>query len=88
MHQAHSVEEVCRWAEQGCRTAGIGCLECKAPLIDAIKLELAPLQERAQDYEANADLVRSILAEGAEQARDEARETLVVVRQAMGLNYR
>ncbi len=88
MHLSHSAEDVCQWAEQGCRSAGIGCLECKAPLIEAIKLELAPLQERAQDYEQNPDLVRSILAEGAEQARDEARETLVVVRQAMGLNYR
>nr|WP_180984063.1 tryptophan--tRNA ligase [Stutzerimonas stutzeri] len=88
MHLAHSGDEVCQWAEQGCRTAGIGCLECKAPLIEAIKLELAPLQERAADYEQNPDLVRSILAEGAEQARDEARETLVVVRQAMGLSYR
>lgn len=88
MHLIHSSEDVRQWAEQGCRSAGIGCLECKAPLIEAIRLELAPLQERAQDYEQSPDLVRSILAEGAEQARDEARETLLVVRQAMGLNYR
>ena len=88
MHQVHSAADVCQWAEQGCRSAGIGCLECKAPLIDAIREELAPLQERALDYEQNPDLIRSILAEGAEQARDEARETLVEVRQAMGLNYR
>lgn len=88
MHQLHSGAEVCQWAEQGCRSAGIGCLECKQPLIDAIKAELIPLQERAQDYEQNPDLVRSILAEGAERARDEARETLVEVRQAMGLHYR
>ena len=88
MHKSHSSNEVCQWAEQGCRSAGIGCLECKAPLIEAINIELAPLQERAWDYEQNPDLVRSILAEGAERARDEARETLVVVRQAMGLNYR
>lgn len=88
MHQAHSEEAVCQWAEQGCRSAGIGCLECKAPLIDSIKADLAPLQERALDYEQNPDLVRSILAEGAEHARDEARETLIDVRQAMGLNYR
>ncbi len=88
MHQAHSEEAVCQWAEQGCRSAGIGCLECKAPLIDSIKADLAPLQERALDYEQNPDLVRSILAEGAEHARDEARETLFEVRQAMGLTYR
>jgi tryptophanyl-tRNA synthetase len=88
MHQVHSSAEVRQWAEQGCRSAGIGCLECKAPLADAIKAELIPLQERAQDYEQSPDLVRSILAEGAEHARDEARETLVEVRQAMGLHYR
>ncbi|MGE6193583.1 tryptophan--tRNA ligase [Stutzerimonas stutzeri] len=88
MHLVHSAQDVCQWAEQGCRSAGIGCLECKAPLIDAIKSDLAPLQERALDYEQNPDLVRSILAEGAEHARDEARETLIEVRQAMGLNYR
>lgn len=88
MHVTHSDEAVRQWAEQGCRSAGIGCLECKAPLIDAIRAELAPLQERALDYEQNPDLVRSILADGTERARDEARETLVEVRQAMGLGYR
>ncbi len=88
MHLVHSEEAVCQWAEQGCRSAGIGCLECKGPLIDSIKADLTPLQERALDYEQNPDLVRSILAEGAEHARDEARETLIEVRQAMGLNYR
>ena len=88
MHQVHSPADVCQWVGQGCRSAGIGCLECKAPLIEAIQAELVPLQERAADYEQNPDLVRSILAEGAEQARDEARETLVEVRHAMGLNYR
>lgn len=88
MHQVHSDDGVRNWAEAGCRSAGIGCLECKAPLIDAIKAELAPLQERATDYEQSPDLVRSILAEGADRARDEARETLQDVRQAMGLQYR
>ncbi|MBK3867660.1 tryptophan--tRNA ligase [Pseudomonas stutzeri] len=88
MHLVHSEDAVCQWAEQGCRSAGIGCVECKGPLIDAIKADLAPLQERALDYEQNPDLVRSILAEGAEHARDEARETLIEVRQAMGLNHR
>ncbi|TLX58291.1 tryptophan--tRNA ligase [Stutzerimonas nosocomialis] len=88
LHQVNSDEAVCRWAEQGCRSAGIGCLECKGALVDAIRTELAPLQERAEDYEQNPDLVRSILGEGAERARDEARETLAEVRRAMGLHYR
>ncbi|MFC3609616.1 tryptophan--tRNA ligase [Stutzerimonas tarimensis] len=88
MHQVHSEVAVLAWAEEGCRSAGIGCLECKAPLIDAVRAELAPIQERAEDYQQSPDLVRSILAEGADHARDEARETLQEVRQAMGLQYR
>ncbi len=88
LHQVHSEPAVLEWCAQGCRSAGIGCLECKAPLIEAIKATLAPLQERALDYEQNPDMVRSILADGAEHARDEARETLQEVRQAMGLKYR
>ncbi|WP_371234786.1 tryptophan--tRNA ligase [Pseudomonas sp. QE6] len=79
----------CRqWVQEGCRSAGIGCLDCKRPLIEAIQQELAPIQERALDYEDNPELVRSILAEGAEHARETARETLVEVRHAMGLSYR
>lgn len=88
IHRVQSDASVCHWVEQGCRSAGIGCLECKAPLIEAINAELAPLQERAREYEQQPDLVRTILAEGADHARDQARETLVEVRQAMGLNYR
>ena len=74
--------------QEGCRSAGIGCLDCKRPLIESILQELAPIQERALDYEDNPELVRSILAEGAERAREAARETLVEVRHAMGLSYR
>jgi len=77
-----------QWVQEGCRSAGIGCLDCKRPLIEAINQELAPIRERALDFEDNPELVRSILAEGAERAREAARETLVEVRQAMGLNYR
>lgn len=88
LHEQYSDENTRDWVQQGCRSAGIGCLECKAPLIDAICQELAPLQARAAEYEASPELVRSILAEGAEKARDEARETLAEVRQALGLVYR
>ena len=87
MHLAHSEEAVCQWAEQGCRSAGIGCLECKAPLIDSIKADLAPLQERA-GLRAEPRSGTQHSGRGAERARDEARETLIDVRQAMGLNYR
>ena len=88
MHQLYSSEATCAWVQQGCKSAGIGCLECKAPLIEAVQNELKPLQARALDYQDNPDLVRQILAEGADRARSEARETLGEVRMALGLNYR
>lgn len=88
LHQLYSSNETCAWVQQGCRSAGIGCLECKGPLSEAVQLELQPLQARAADYQESPDLVRQILAEGAEKARSEARETLSEVRLALGLNYR
>ena len=88
LHQAYSSSQTCEWVQQGCRSAGIGCLECKGPLIEAVQLELQPLQARAGDYQDSPDLVRQILADGAERARSEARETLSEVRLALGLNYR
>ncbi|WP_137888170.1 tryptophan--tRNA ligase [Pseudomonas sp. 2FE] len=87
-HEVYSNNETRAWVQQGCKSAGIGCLDCKAPLIEAVQAELKPLQARAIDYQDSPELVRSILAEGAERARDEARETLTEVRLALGLNYR
>lgn len=88
LHQVYSAADTCAWVQQGCRQAGIGCLECKGPLIDAVCKELQPMQARALDYQDSPDLVRNILAEGAEHARNEARETLSEIRLALGLNYR
>ncbi len=88
LHQLYSNDECMHWALEGCRSASIGCLDCKSALCSSIQRELAPLQQRAIDYEGSPELVRSILAEGAEHARDEARETLADVRRAMGLNNR
>jgi tryptophanyl-tRNA synthetase len=72
----------------GCRSAGIGCIDCKQPLIDAINLELAPIRERAAEYQENPELVRQVISEGNENARDIARETMDEVRQLMGVDYR
>ena len=88
LHQLHSSDEQLHWVLDGCRRASIGCLDCKSALCSSLQAELAPLRQRAIDYEDSPDLVRSILAEGAEHARDEARATLAEVRMAMGLNYR
>jgi len=88
LHKVYTDEATHDWVKQGCRTAGIGCLDCKKPVIDAIAAELAPMQQRAREYEANPDAVHVILNEGTERARDAARDTLIEVRQAMGLQYR
>ncbi len=88
LHKVYSDEPTREWVEQGCRSAGIGCIDCKGPVIEAVQAELKPLHLRALDYQGSPELVRNILAEGAERARDEARETLTEVRSALGLNYR
>lgn len=88
LHQVYSNDEVRSWVLEGCRTAGIGCLDCKAPLVEAVQAELAPIQERAREYEADRGLVRNIINDGTSRARDVARQTLAEVRQVMGLEYR
>lgn len=88
LHQVYSDEERKAWVREGCTTAGIGCLDCKAPIIEAVQEELNPIRERAKEFEEQPSLVRSIIAEGCEEARDVARETMEEVRNAMGLNYR
>jgi len=87
-HQIYSDDEKQTWVQNGCRNASIGCIDCKQPVIDSILAELAPIQERANTYIEEPESVRAILAEGCEQARTAARETLEEVRQVMGLMYR
>ena len=88
LHDIYSGDDVKSWAAEGCRTAGIGCVDCKGPLIDAINAEQAPFIERAAQFENNRDLVRTILADGSERAREEARETLDDVKAAAGIGHR
>lgn len=75
------------WVREGCTSAGIGCLDCKQPIIESVLAELLPIQERASEFEQDPGRVRAIIREGSEAARDVARETLDEVRQAMGLKY-
>ena len=88
LHRLYSSEETRNWVQQGCRTAGIGCLECKKPVIDKVVEEISAMRQRAQEYEDNPDLVRGIIADGCEKAREVAGQTLDDVKQAMGLTYR
>ncbi len=86
-HLVYSEEGRKEWVRQGCTTAGIGCLECKQPVIDAVLEEQKPMRERAQMYMDDPTLVRNIISDGCEKARELAGETMRDVREAMGLNY-
>jgi tryptophanyl-tRNA synthetase len=86
-HQIYSNDEVKAWVQNGCRSAGIGCIECKQPVIDAVLKEQEPMRERARMYEEDPQLVKSIIADGCEKARKLAQETMRDVREAMGLDY-
>jgi tryptophanyl-tRNA synthetase len=87
LHQIYTTPEVRGWAASGCRSAGIGCLECKQPLIDAMQREQEGWRERAQPYLDDPSLLRSIVADGCDRARQAAQETMRDVREAMGLSY-
>lgn len=87
-HELYSGEDTKKWVQEGCKTAAIGCLECKRPVIDAVLAEQKPMLERAQEYIDDPKTVRNIIASGSEEARSVARNTLDEVRQAMGLAYR
>ena len=86
-HEVYSDEGIKDWVQQGCQSASIGCIDCKKPIIEAIQTEVISIRERAVEFENNPDLVRSIIAEGCEKARDVAKQTLEDVRDAMGLAY-
>ena len=88
LHKIYSDAERKKWVIQGCRSGSIGCIDCKKPLIDSILEEQQPMRERAKQYEENPDLVKSIVSEGCEKARNIAKSTLEEVRSAMGLDYR
>mgnify|MGYP002336320733 CR=1 FL=1 len=87
LHQVYSNDAVKAWVVQGCTSAGIGCLECKQPVIDAILAEQKPWRERAEQFLANPKQVHWIVEMGTERARTIARQTMKDVREAMGLAY-
>ena len=87
LHQVYSDASTKEWAYAGCTSAGIGCLECKQPVIDAIVREQQPWRERAAPYLSDPNKVHRIVEAGTERARIVARETMRDVRGAVGLNY-
>ena len=86
-HVIYSDDSTRNWVTQGCKSAGIGCIECKQPVIDAVLKEQDLMRERAQPYLDDPSLVRSIVADGCDKARKLAQETMREVRDAMGLSY-
>jgi len=86
-HQVYSDAATRTWAADGCRSAGIGCLDCKQPVIDAVLREQAPWRERAESLLANPKQVHWIVEMGTERARTVARQTMKDVRDVMGLSY-
>jgi tryptophanyl-tRNA synthetase len=86
-HILYSNESTQEWVQKGCKSAAIGCLECKQPVIDGILREQQPMFERAEPYMSNPKIVREIVENGTNKARQVAQATMRDVRSAMGLNY-
>ena len=87
LHEIYSGDDTRRWVREGCTTAGIGCLDCKQPVIDRMLAELKPIRERAMALQEDPTAVRNVLADGCERARKLAQDTMRDVREAMGLGY-
>lgn len=87
LHEVYSSEEEKKWVLEGCQSAGIGCIDCKQVLANRINEELEPIQQAAKELASNPAMVKSIVAEGSEAAREVARSTIEDVRQAMELDY-
>jgi tryptophanyl-tRNA synthetase len=85
LHKLYSSDETRAWVQQGCTTAGIGCIECKKAVSEKICAQATVMRERAQPYVQNPARVREILANGAARANVVAEETMQVVRKAMNL---
>ncbi len=88
LHKIYSDEKTQAWVQAGCRSAGIGCLDCKKPIIESVLAQIEGFRARAKEYEENPELVRGILSEGCERAGEAARATMAEVREAVGLEYR
>jgi tryptophanyl-tRNA synthetase len=85
LHGIYSDEKTREWAANGCRTAGIGCLDCKQPVVDAVVAEVTRMRERARPYEQDPGALDEITRKGAVRAREVAVATLDEVRRAMHL---
>jgi tryptophanyl-tRNA synthetase len=86
LHKIFSSQVTIEKVNQGCRSAGIGCIECKSWAADSLVRLLSPMQERRRKFEENPSLAWDILEDGTERARKAAGETMNEVRAAMGMS--
>jgi len=84
-HLLYSSEDTQQWVQNGCRSADIGCIDCKKPLAESINHALDPMRIRVKELQNDIGFVRQVLSDGAEKAREEAESTLEEVRNVMGL---
>jgi tryptophanyl-tRNA synthetase len=82
-HKLFSPKDTLEWAAQGCRTAGIGCIECKAKMADHLITWIAPVRERRLEYEKHPARVLEVIDAGSKRARVEAQQTMTRVREAV-----
>ena len=87
LHKIYSSEDILSWVKEGCISASIGCLECKKPLIELILTEQKDFKEKARPYEEDIGVVKNIVSDGCEKARELAKNTMRDVRECMGLDY-
>ncbi|MFM7066269.1 MAG: tryptophan--tRNA ligase [Gammaproteobacteria bacterium] len=88
LHRVYSSGETCARVATGCRTAAIGCLDCKQPLIDAVVVDISAIRNRSRQFAEDPARVREVIEAGCQRARDVAGKTMDEVRGAMGLRYR
>ena len=82
-HKLFSPPETLQWAAEGCRTAGIGCIECKMAMADNLIKWIEPVRARREEYAAHPDKVLQILDDGSVKAREVAQKTMARVREAV-----
>ena len=85
LHKIYCTPDEIEYVSKGCRTAGIGCLECKKVMIKHVIDDLAPVREKRAVYESKPEEVEAVLASGNRTAQQQASETMTEVREALGL---
>jgi len=87
-HKVYSTEEERAWVQEGCTTAGIGCIDCKMCMLKHLEAKLQPIRDRRADIAAHPDDLRDIVRAGNQRARIEAGRTMEKVRKSLKMGYR